>query len=317
MASTQGLWNRGWFKTLIFGGGGFLLLLIIFGLFTATVGPTERGVYVKLGQVQNEVLQPGFHFKAPFVEHVQTYSIVPIELSFSISIDDAHHGDKQGAITKDNQAVGLDYNIFYSFDENKILDIARSFNRDSIESNLKTSMTAALKTVIGQYTIYDVATNQDKIRDATYVEFKRYIGEWPVVVKQVNITNYDWPKSFTDSINQTMQIAQQVKAKTQELQVADLESQKAVKIAESQKQALIAQAEGDKQAAILRGDAKAAEGEGIRKYNQSIAQNPELALRLKQIEVELARISKWDGHYVPTQNYAPIPFQHGSLQGEK
>ena len=42
--------------------------------------------------------------------------------------------------------------------------------------------------------------------------------------------------------------------------------------------ALIAKAEGEKEAAKLRAEAKALEGEGIRKYNASVQQNMSMVI---------------------------------------
>lgn len=80
--------------------------------------------------------------------------------------------------------------------------------------------------------------------------------------------------------------------------------------------ALIATAEGEKAAAALRAEAKALEGEGIRKYNNSVQANMQLEIQLRELDNEKARIERWDGHYVPNNNYGPIPVQTGSIQGK-
>jgi len=100
-----------------------------------------------------------------------------------------------------------------------------------------------------------------------------------------------------------------------------------VKIAESERNALIAKAEGEKQQQILiaqgalesaklAAEAKVVEGEAIRKYNEKIAQNLNVQVKMKELDNEAKRIEKWNGQYVATNNYGPIPVQTGAIKGE-
>jgi hypothetical protein len=85
--------------------------------------------------------------------------------------------------------------------------------------------------------------------------------------------------------------------------------------AEARAKAQIAKAEGDlkeaelnAQARIVRAnaerDAKIAEGEGVRQYNQLIAQNLQTEIRIRELEIDLERAKRWNGVEVPT--YLPL-----------
>ena len=139
---------------------------------------------------------------------------------------------------------------------------------------------------------------------------------YPIELTELKINNYDWSDDFDAQIKETMNRSQQVKQKEQELLITEQEAQKKVKEAEAEKTALITRAEGEKAAAVLKAEAKAAEGEGIRKYNESIARTIEIQLKLRQLDIEEKRVDKWDGHYVPNNNYGPIPVQSGNIQGK-
>jgi len=153
------------------------------------------------------------------------------------------------------------------------------------------------------------------------------LKQYPVILTDMKLTNYDWSDEFDKQIALTMEKAQQVKQKDQELQITQLEAQKKVKEAEAEKTALITKAEGEKQAtitaaeaekqaAILGADAKAAEGEGIRKYNQSLAATLEIQLQLRKLDIEMTRVQKWNGQYVPNNRYGPIPVDtKGGIKG--
>lgn len=97
--------------------------------------------------------------------------------------------------------------------------------------------------------------------------------------------------------------------------VAEQEAQKQVKEAEAQKTAMITVAEGEKESAKLKAEAKALEGEGIRKYNESIQKNMELEVKIRQLEIDRIKAERWDGQNVPNNVYSPIPLSTGGIQG--
>jgi prohibitin 1 len=56
-------------------GGALLLLVALFFRPFAIVNAGERGVVMRLGRVQDGVLDEGFHFILPFVTSVKTMSV--------------------------------------------------------------------------------------------------------------------------------------------------------------------------------------------------------------------------------------------------
>ena len=88
------------------------LLVLITCINSCTViDPTERGVTVTLGQVKGDVLEPGMHFKAPFVTTIKKYDITPITYKKSLGIG------TDGAITSDKQTIGVDYELYWKYNE--------------------------------------------------------------------------------------------------------------------------------------------------------------------------------------------------------
>ena len=58
-------------------------------------------------------------------------------------------------------------------------------------------------------------------------------------------------------------------------------------------------------------------GEATRKFNAALAENLNVELKKRELDNEAARISKWDGRYVPNNMYGPIPVNtRGGVQGE-
>ena len=64
-------------KRIVTAGIIFLVVLITGLNCCSVVDPNERGVAVTLGTVQEGQLEPGMHFKAPFVTTIRKFRIEP------------------------------------------------------------------------------------------------------------------------------------------------------------------------------------------------------------------------------------------------
>ena len=292
--------NYTWLKWLI---GLFVavVVLVAFRPFT-TVKSTERGVVYKFGAV-NSKLGEGLHFIIPFVESVKKIPITPQEMDLELPVAE------NGAITKDNQTIGANISIFYRFNDAEILDLAKNYGVDIVKQKVQKDTLEAFKQAIGQNTIFDVAQNQEKIRSQVKKMTNEKIGEYPVVIDDIKISNYDWSEEFDNQIASTMKIAQEAKQQEQQLKKVEIEAQQAVK-----------KAEANKEAERLNAEAMELKGKGVRAYNDAITSNQrnmELEIQLKKLEIEKIKAEKWNGQYVPINNYGPIPVSRNRAnQGE-
>jgi regulator of protease activity HflC (stomatin/prohibitin superfamily) len=290
--------------------GLFITLIVIANLPFKVVGATERGLVFNMGAIQDKVLSQGFNFRIPFYQQIKVITIQPIQLDHKVEVG------RDAAITKDNQSIGADLTIFYKYNQNDLVRMYKDYGVDNLKSIILSTLRESFKGTIGEYDIFTLPTIQDEIRGKVLVKIREKMSSYPIEITELKIVNYDWSDEFDKQIQQTMERAQQVKQKEQELLIAEQEAQKKVKQATADKEAMITIAEGQKEAAALNADAKALEGEGIKKYNVSVQANMELEIRLRQLEIEKARVDKWDGHYVSTNNYSPIPISNSALLGQ-
>jgi regulator of protease activity HflC (stomatin/prohibitin superfamily) len=296
-----------------------IAIILIFNP-TSCVGATDRGIRYAFSKPSEEVLMPGVHLHIPLVGSVKTWSIVPNKLAIDIPIDSA------GAISKDNQIIGVRLVVYWQYDEDAIYTIATRYSEKSIENLLASEANSAIKTVIGTYTIFDLAANQSVIGDKVLQLIQSHVKDRPVEITQLNISNFDWSPDFDKQINATMQAAQQVRQAEQQANIAEQENRRLAIEAEARAKAQVAKAEGDLKEAELNAqaqivganadaqarvvkanaerDAKVAEGEGVRQYNQLIAQNLQTEIRIRELEIELERAKRWNGVEVPT--YLPL-----------
>lgn len=310
-------------------------LLICFVLISFTscskVDTNERGVLTRMGEIRGDVLQPGLKWHMPILYSVKTYSITPTGTRIQISIGE------DSIISKDNQDIGATVDVYWKYDENRIIEVASNYNKDSLNTIVVSVTKNAIKTVMGRYDVYSLAENQQEINDGIKAYIINQTDQYPIVITDVRLVNIDWSPAFTKSIEETMQVTQQIKIANQEKQIKEIESQSQVIEAEAVKKAALLKAEAEKETALLKAEAeyevavkkaeaekeqarlaaeaKVLEGNAIKEYNEAIQANIETELKLRELENEKLRIEQWDGKYVPTNNYGPIPISSGSIQG--
>jgi len=274
------------------------LLVLAYGSFTV-IAPSERAVKVTLGTVSNEVYSPGLQYKWPIVSSFRTYNLAPHTEDMDIEVG------PQGAVTSDNQTVGIGSKVVWSYNSDQIRLIVDKYpDTDKLASIVTNTVYEALKAEIGRYRIYDLATNAGKIAGETRKAAALKLEPYPVVLNQFNLTNWDWSDDFDAQIKATMNAQQKVAtAKANADRVEQEQRAKAIE-AEASAKALIAQAEGEKAAAELRAAAKRSEGQGISDYNRLIAQNLDTELKFRQLEIDKIKATRWNGAYVP--EYVPL-----------
>jgi len=285
-------------KKIVVGVIAFVLIILVVTSRPVTkIKSSERGIVYKRWAVQSIVLKEWIHITMPFSTEVDVISVTPQAMDVSVPVW------SEWAITKDNQTIWANLTLFYRFDENTLIDMAKNYWQAAVKDKLYRDTMEAFKQTIGQYTIFDVASNQEKIRQEVIVAFQKKIWNYPATFVDLKLSNFDRSDAFDAQIAETMQIAQQAKQKEQEVKVTELEAQKIVK-----------QAEANKQAEALNADAMALKWEGIKKYNEAITANPknmELEIRLKELEIEKMKVEKWNWQYVSQNNYGPIPVDVG------
>ena len=266
----------------------------------SVVESTERGVTVTLGQVK-DVLEPGIHFKAPYVSKIKKYDTTPIPYKKSLGIN------TDAAVTADKQSIGIDYELYWKYKEDSVKEIAQRYsNKDAIYDPISTALKEIIKDEAGRISIAQFINDQSAVSARVSQRLKERISYIPVEITQFSITNLDWSDDYDKAIKETARIAQEIERARNEAEVAAQQAQKKVKEAEAEaqaaefnKKAAIAKAEGEAEAAKIEADATAYK-------NLKVAQNLSVMQAQWKHEEEMARLEKWDGVQVSSQSiYVP------------
>ena len=274
-----------------------VLAALIYNSVTV-VGPNERGIEVKLGEVSGDILQPGMHYHIPFISVIKRYSIVPKGMNVNFSVDE------DGAITKDMQTVASQVTVFYRYDDARLMDAIKKYSESILQNAITKSLISSVKEAVGKYSIYDLIENQDKITQAVQANLSAKLAEYPVEVTQLTISNWNWSDDFDKNIKETMNRTQQVRQAEQDLKLTETNAQKQVAEAEAAKKAAEQTAEGELIKAQKAAEAKRVEADALAYYNAKVAQNYQVEIKLKELEIELEKAKKWDGRQVP--EYVPL-----------
>ena len=290
--------NKG-IKRLIATGVVLVAIVVVCVNSCTVVSPNERGVKVTLGQVEGDVIQPGMKFHAPFITRIRKFRLEPktYEVSFSCGSD--------GAITKDMQTVGSTVAVRYIYDEKRIMDIVTRYQNDQvIQGAMRDNVKASLKETVGQYSIYDLVEKQNEVTSKVAQAMLSRMADYPIDISQTTITNWDWSDDFDKQIKETANRAQEVKKAEQDLKLAEQNAQKQVKEAEAKKAAIEQEAEAALIKAQKEAEAKKVEADALAYYNSKVAQNYQVEIKLKELEIELEKAKKWDRRHVP--EYVPL-----------
>lgn len=226
------------------------------------------GLYKTFGKLNDNVLEPGIHFKIPFIQ-----SVIQVNTQVAKTETDT------SASSKDLQPVSTHVAVNYSVNKvsafNLMNNIGGSF--DSIIIN--PAIQEIVKEVTAKYPAEDLIAKRDLVAGEISELLTSRLIRYDLVVNDINIVNFKFSDSFNESI-EAKQVAQQQALKAEN----DL---KRVEIEAKQK---IAQAQADAQALKLK--------------KQEIT--PEL-VQLSQIEMQEKAIEKWDGH-MPSVTGGATPF---------
>jgi regulator of protease activity HflC (stomatin/prohibitin superfamily) len=291
---------EGWMKKGIISIVIALLVLVVGVNSCSVVDSTERGVIITLGQVK-DVLEPGIHFKAPFVSKIKKYDTTPIQYKKSLGIN------TDAAVTSDKQSIGIDYELYWKYKEDSVKEIAQRYsNKDAIYDPISTALKEIIKDEAGRISITQFINGQSAVSAKVAQRLKERISYIPVEITQFSITNLDWSDDYDRAIKETARIAQEIERAKNEAEVAAQQVQKKVKeaeaeaqVAEFNKKAAIAKAEGEAESVKIEADATAYK-------NLKVAQNLSVMQAQWKHEEEMKRLEKWDGVQVSSQSvYVP------------
>ena len=225
--------SRGLRPALIAAALIVIALLVIGGAFVQ-IGPGQRGVLMTFGAVHSGVLDPGLHFKLPFVQSVAR---MDVQVQNSQAAETAASLDLQNVST----TVATNWHILPADAEWVYQHIGNE--SDLVDKIIRPAISNAVKAVTAHYNAEDLIIHRDDVRSKIETQITSELQPYRVVVDSVNITDFHFSDEFAQAIERK-QIAQQraLQARYELDQAKVLAEQRVVEAqAQSQAQKLLQQ----------------------------------------------------------------------------
>ncbi|MBR0483887.1 MAG: prohibitin family protein [Oscillospiraceae bacterium] len=241
------------------------LAVLFVGTSATTVVPAgHTGVVVTLGQVSQNVLSEGFHFKAPFIQNVQN-------ISNKIQVYEA----PASAVSKDLQTVSSTIAVNYRLVSNMSAQMYQNVGTDYQTVLITPVVQECMKAATAKYTAEELITKRTAVGDEVKTELDTKLNDYGIYIEKFNIVNFDFSAEFNAAI-EAKQVAEQNLIKTQteqkqQIVIAEAEAKKKVIAANAEAEAIRAKAE--------------AQADANKKIEESLSNK---VLMYNQIE-------KWDG----------------------
>lgn len=236
-----------------------ILIAIVFLMTFTIIKTSEVGVRKTAGVIHDSILEEGIHFKLPFIQTIEIFSLRQHQESFALN----------GTQTKDLQPVSVNYRVLYAIPENKVLDNLKTIKGDIFQVLIAPRANESIRDALARYSAEDLISNRSEVSKYVKERLAERINHL-AVIDDISITSFEFEnKQWKQSI-QNKVIAKQ-----------DAET------AEIKKQQI--QAEADQTIIKSKADAEA-----IRITANAITSNPKI-VELKQVEVNAKIAEKWNG----------------------
>jgi len=242
------------------------------------------GVLTNFGAPSQQTLEPGLHWRTPFISNIYEVDITPNTATTT-----------ESAATHDQQNVSTSIAVTFQVNPADAVYIYQNY-RDipSLQNTIIAPIVSNdVKAIVSNYDAQDLITKREQLGGEIKDKIATDLTVYDVIVDGVNITNFDFSQAYDQAI-EAKQIAQQNALEEQyHLQQVEVSAQQQVVQANAQADAAVATAQGAAKATILQAQADA-QAYALKQKTLT----PEL--------IELALINKWNGQ-MPTYASTALP----------
>ncbi|GAB4172033.1 MAG: prohibitin family protein [Coleofasciculaceae cyanobacterium] len=212
-------------------GGIALSLLVGITLLKSsfvTVNPGERGVVIRLGKVQNSILDEGTHPILPFITSIKRINVRIQKTDIEAS-----------AGTKDLQSVTTNIALNWHIEPSKVNKIYQQIGdeQDLVTRIITPALNEVLKASTPKRTAEEILTKRAELKDEIDQEIQKRLAEYGIHVDDVALVNVAFSSEFAKAIEAKQIAEQQAKQAEYEALKASKEAQAEINRAKGQAEA--------------------------------------------------------------------------------
>lgn len=197
------------------------------------VGPGERGIKIRLGQVQQESYGEGLHFIFPFIQKFRTMDVKTQKNTLTTAV-----------YTKDIQQAKITYVINFNVQPDKVNKLFQEVGLDYVNKILTPVVEGTIKDIIGKWNAQDLIANREKATGDILFKLHNQLADNYINVTDFQMTEINYSDVFERAIESKVTAEQEaLKAKNKTVQVEEEAKQKLIAAqAEAKSMAIRAQA---------------------------------------------------------------------------
>ena len=244
------------------------VLTLALGATTITTVPASHfGVLTLWGEVTETVLGEGLHFINPFAKVHR----------ISVGLDTATTENAEAA-SKDLQTVHTSITVNFHVKPTEVRKLyIQNPNLQYHTQYVIPAIKEILKAVTSHYTAEELVTKRPEVSTMIRDLLARKLGGYHLSVLDINITNFEFSKTFNESIENKVRATQEAERAQRDLERVKFEAEQRIVTAKANAQAIRIQAEA----------ISAQGGEAF---------------------VQLEAVKKWDGKLPTYTGSGPMPF---------
>ena len=178
-------------------GGVVAFVLVVLAMSLFTVDQRQYALVFQLGEVKREIVEPGLHFKVPFVQNVRYFDRRILTLESS---------DPERFITSEKKNVLVDSFIKWRIVDPKLYYISVSGDEARARTRLTQTVNAGLREEFGKRLVHDVISGErdkimDQMREKADVDARK-IG---VQIVDVRLKRVELPQEVSDAVYRRME----------------------------------------------------------------------------------------------------------------
>ena len=197
------------------------------------VGPGERGIKIRLGEVQPESYGEGLHFIFPFIQKFRT-----------MDVKTQKNASKTAVYTKDIQQAYITYVINYNVQPDNVNKLFQEVGLDYTSKILTPVVEGTIKDIIGKWNAQDLIANREKATGDILFKLQEQLVDNYITVTDFQMTEIAYSSVFEKAIESKVTAEQEaLRAKNKTVQVQEEARQKVIAAeAEAKSMAIRAQA---------------------------------------------------------------------------
>ncbi len=245
-------------------------VIAVLGTSIFTVDQRQYAIVFQLGEVREEISDPGLYFKWPLIQNVRYFD------KRILTLDSA---EPERYITSEKKNVLVDSFVKWRIVDPRLYYVSVAGDEARAKTRLSQTVNAGLREEFGKRTVHDVVSGErDKIMEQMRQKADLDARKIGVQIVDVRVKRVDLPVEVSESVYRRME-AERKRVANELRSEGSAEAEKIRADADRQREVIIAEAYRDAQKVKGDGDAKAAAT-----YAQAFSQNPEFYAFYRSLE---------------------------------